>query len=275
MTGLGLVWLIAGVIIAGTWLASVLTRDSSWVDRIWSIVPVAYLWVFAATSGWDARVVLMAVLVNLWGIRLTYNFARKGGYSGVEDYRWPILRARMRPWQYQVFQLLFISGYQNVLLVLITLPAWTAGRHERPLGGWDWLLAVLFLLLLTGETVADQQQWEFHQRKRAARDAGQPIGIGFLSSGLFRYSRHPNLFFEQLQWWVVFGFAVVAAGSPWQPTVLGAVLLTLLIIGSTLFTESLSAAKYPEYANYRRRTSMLIPWPPRSVSSAPQPIRRD
>ena len=51
VTGLGLVWLIAGVAIAATWLASVLTRDSSWVDRIWSIVPVAYLWVFAATSG--------------------------------------------------------------------------------------------------------------------------------------------------------------------------------------------------------------------------------
>jgi steroid 5-alpha reductase family enzyme len=275
VTGLALVWLIAGVVIACTWLASVLTRDSSWVDRIWSIVPVAYLWVFAATSGWDARVVLMAVLVTLWGIRLTYNLARKGGYSGVEDYRWPILRARTRPWQYQVFQLLFVCAYQNVLLVLITLPAWTAAEHQRPLGGWDWLLAVLFLLLLTGETVADQQQWEFHQRKRAATDAGQPIGIGFLSSGLFRYSRHPNYFFEQLQWWVVFGFAVVAAGSPWQPTVLGAVLLTLMFVGSTLFTESLSAAKYPEYANYRRRTSMLIPLPPRSVSSAPQPSRRD
>ncbi len=275
MTGLSLVWLIAGVVIAATWLASVATRDSSWVDRIWSVVPVAYLWVFAATSGWDARVVLVAVLVTLWGIRLTYNFARKGGYRGVEDYRWPILRSRMRPWQYQIFQLLFISGYQNVLLVLITLPAWTMSEHPRPLGGWDWLLAVLFLLFLTGETVADQQQWEFHQRKEAARAAGQPIGIGFLSSGLFRYSRHPNFFFEQLQWWVVFGFAVVAAGSPWQPTVLGAVLLTLLFVGSTLFTESLSAAKYPEYAHYRRRTSMLIPWPPRSVSSAPQPSRRD
>ena len=56
---------------------------------------------------------------------------------------------------------------------------------------------------------------------------------------------------------------------------LGAVLLTLLFIGSTLFTESLSAAKYPEYANYRRRTSMLIPWPPRYFSSAPQPSRKD
>jgi steroid 5-alpha reductase family enzyme len=275
VTGLSLVWLIAGVVIAATWLASVITRDSSWVDRIWSVVPVAYLWVFAVTSGWDARVVMVAVLVTLWGVRLTYNFARKGGYAGVEDYRWPILRARMRPWQYQVFQLLFICGYQNVLLVLITLPAWTMSEHQRPLGGWDWLLAVLFLLFLTGETIADQQQWEFHQRKGAARTAGQPIGIGFLSSGLFRYSRHPNFFFEQAQWWVVFGFAVVAAGSPWLPTVIGAALLTLLFLGSTLFTESLSAAKYPEYAGYRRRTSMLIPWPPRSASSAPQPSRQD
>ncbi len=264
MNGLQAVLLLGALAALVSWILSVITGDSSWVDRLWSIVPVVYVWVFAGFGHWDVRLVLVATLVTLWGIRLTYNFARKGGYSGLEDYRWPVLRSRMQPWQYRLFQFFFISGYQNLLLVLITLPAWTVTAHPTDrLGAWDFALGVVFLLLLAGETVADQQQWNFHQRKKELAAAGAVAGPGFLDTGLWRYSRHPNFFFEQAQWWVVFGFGVVAAGSLWQWTALGAVLLSLLFIGSTVFTESLSAAKYPEYANYRRRTSMLVPLPQR------------
>jgi steroid 5-alpha reductase family enzyme len=72
----------------------------------------------------------------------------------------------------------------------------------------------------------------------------------------------PNFFFEQAQWWVVALFGVAAARAvPW--TVLGAVLLTLLFVGSTRFTESISVSRYPEYAEYQRRTSAVVPWRPR------------
>ena len=258
-----MVMVIAGVAILGSWLAAAFTGDSSWVDRLWSILPVVYLWVFAAFSHGDPRLILVAILVTLWGARLTFNFARKGGYSGVEDYRWAVLRGRMRPWQYQLFSFFFISAYQNVLLVLITLPALTMSDHPGSLGVADILLAVAFGLFLVGETVADQQQWEFHRRKAAA---GGTLPPGFVTTGLWRWSRHPNFFCEQAQWWVVFFFGVVAAGSLWQWTAIGAVLLTLLFVGSTIFTESISAGKYPDYAAYRRRTSMIIPWPARSSS---------
>src|SRR4051812_21163216 len=101
-------WIAVGVC-AFVWIASLVTREHSWVDRLWSIVPVAYVWVFAAFAGLaDIRLDVMAVLVTLGGARLTFNFARKGGYNGHEDYRWPVLRARMAPWQFQVFNLLFI-----------------------------------------------------------------------------------------------------------------------------------------------------------------------
>ncbi len=262
----GLVWLI---VCLGCWIASLLSGDHSWVDRIWSIVPVVYLWIFA---GWahlaDARLDLMAVLVTLWGARLTFNFARKGGYRGVEDYRWAVLRGRMSRTAFAVFNLLFIVIYQNLLLVLITLPAWTALNHGRPMGGpgigvADIVLAILFVGCLAGETVADQQQWRFHRYKAEEARAGRLVRPGFLRTGLFRYSRHPNFFFEQAQWWLIFFFGVSAARSVLQPTVLGPVLLTVLFIGSTVFTESISRSKYPEYDTYRATTSMLIPWFPR------------
>lgn len=268
MTPLLLTVLIAAAVCAFVWIASLVTGDHSWVDRLWSIVPAVYTWVFAAFAGLaDARLNVMAVLVTLWAARLTFNFARKGGYSGVEDYRWPVLRARMTPWQFQVFNLLFITLYQNAILLLITLPALTAYENRgTPFGVLDVLLAVLFLGWLVGETVADQQQWNFHRAKKAG---GPDFRPRFLQSGLWRYSRHPNFFFEQAQWWTLFFFGAVAAGSVLQWTVLGAALLTGLFVGSTIFTESITKSKYPEYADYQARTSPIVPWfPSRKATEA-------
>lgn len=258
-------WICAAVT-ALTWLLAVVTHEHSWVDRIWSIVPPVYLWVFAAASAFaDPRLTLMAVLVTLWGARLTVNYARKGGYApGGEDYRWAILRSRMKPWQFGLFNLLFISVYQNLILLLIALPALTASEHRStPLGPLDVLLSVVFVAFLAGETVADQQQWNFQQWKKAEKAAGRDPRPRFITSGLFRYSRHPNFFFEQAQWWVIYLFGAVAAGSLWQWTVLGALLLTVLFIGSTAFTEQITRSRYPEYADYQRGTSPLVPWRPR------------
>ncbi|HWR85655.1 MAG TPA: DUF1295 domain-containing protein, partial [Rhodoglobus sp.] len=161
MAPLPTVWIIAAAAFLFTWIASLPTRDTSWVDRLWSIVPVVYVWVFAGFAGLaDARLNVMAVLVTLWGARLTFNFARKGGYSGMEDYRWAVLRGRMSPALFQVFNLLFIALYQNILLVLITLPALTAYEHRgTAFGVTDAVVAAGFLAALVGETVADQQQW--------------------------------------------------------------------------------------------------------------------
>lgn len=269
MDPLFVVVVIAAAVSALCWIASLVTKDTSWVDRAWSVVPVVYVWVFAASAladGDDAgRLVLMAALVTAWGARLTFNFARKGGYSGVEDYRWAILRGRMSPARFQVFNLVFIVLYQMTLLVLITLPAEWARTHPAPLTAADALIAALFVGFLIGETVADQQQWDFPQAK--ARGSAD----GFLTTGLFAYSRHPNFFFEQAQWWAFYAFGATAAvasgagvwGGVLNPTIVGAILLTLLFVGSTVFTESISAAKYPAYAQYRRTTSMLVPLPRR------------
>lgn len=256
---------ICGAIIAATWIASIATRECSWVDRIWSVAPAVYVWVFAVAGGFDARLVLMAALVTVWGIRLTFNYARKGGYRpGGEDYRWAVLRGRMSPAQFQVFNLLFISIYQNAIILLFCLPASTAYEAGTPLGVWDLVLAIAFLAFLAGETVADQQQWEFHRWKAAERTAGRTPEPGFLQTGLFRLSRHPNFFFEQAQWWVFYGFAVAATAVWLHWTIAGAVLLTLLFVGSTIFTESITRAKYPAYEDYRARTSAVVPWFPRS-----------
>jgi steroid 5-alpha reductase family enzyme len=263
---------IAAAAGVAVWLLSLITREYSWVDRIWSIAPIAYVWVFAAAAGLaDARLNLMASLVTAWGVRLTFNYARKGGYApGGEDYRWSVLRSKMRPWQFQVFNLLFIAVYQNALILGFTLPAWTASDGAAPFGVWDVVLAVVFTAFLAGETLADQQQWTFHRWKAAEIAAGRTPSPRFLQSGLFRFSRHPNFFFEQAQWWVFYGFAVAATGVWLHWTIAGPLLLTLLFIGSTMFTEWISKSRYPEYAGYQAGTSMLVPLPPRRSVRAAQ-----
>ena len=92
------------------WLLSVITREVSWIDRLWSICPPVYCLIVAASVGFDTpRVILMTALVVAWGIRLTYNFARKGGYRpGGEDYRWAYVRKKYGPVGFQVLNLTFV-----------------------------------------------------------------------------------------------------------------------------------------------------------------------
>jgi steroid 5-alpha reductase family enzyme len=113
------------------------TGDYSWVDRIWSVAPVAFAWIYAAASGFSLGPSLSASLVSLWGARLTFNFARRGGYSGMEDYRWSVLRARItRPLSWQLFNALFICLFQIGVLFLISSPlARLGGLHRRPFHG--------------------------------------------------------------------------------------------------------------------------------------------
>jgi steroid 5-alpha reductase family enzyme len=176
----------------------------------------------------------------------------------------------MRPWQYQLFTIGFIVIVQNTLLFVISLPAWVVlSTGITVLEPVHLALALGFLAFLVLETTADQQQWNFQQRKAALVAAGEQPQQRFLTEGLFRFSRHPNFFAEQAQWWVFWGFAAVATGQMVHWRVLGPVLLSALFVGSTRFTESLTREKYPEYRDYQAQTSAMIPWFPRLPD--PQP----
>lgn len=252
-------------------LVSTLAGNFSQVDKLWSIIPIVYTWVVAIDSGFEARIVLMAVLVTVWGIRLTYNFNRRGGYSirfwtGEEDYRWAILRAKPEfaaPWKWVLFNLLFISLYQMALILLMTIPA-VRSMGGRQLGPADWILVGILLGLVVLETVADQQQWEFHKTKRQLRKEGkelsEPHSKGFVHHGLWGIVRHPNYAAEQAIWIVFYFFSVTATGQWINWSVMGAILLVLLFMGSSNFSESISAGKYPEYADYQKRVPRFIPF---------------
>jgi steroid 5-alpha reductase family enzyme len=255
-------------------VASELTRNYSQVDRLWSIVPAVFSWYFAGRSGWNARLVLMASLVTLWAVRLTFNFWRRGGFSwppwrGIEDYRWEHVRQMpgfRNPHAWRLFNFGFISAYQLFLLLLITVPSVVAAQStHRPLNALDAVAAVLFVTLLTIETVADQQQFEFQTEKHRRRAAGEPLTgdyvRGFRTTGLFGLARRPNFAAEQAIWVTYYLFSVAATGRWVNWSAIGALLLILLFQGSTDLTEKITASKYPAYADYQRRVPRFLPRP--------------
>ena len=266
----------------GSYLLGAISGDYSWVDRLWSTAPVAFAWVYAVRSSLATAPTVAAILVTAWGLRLSYNFARRGGYTTMEDYRWPILRTRIGNTVFwQLFNLLFISGFQVSLFVLFTAPVYRLATLEGAVSPLTLGAAVFaFLLLIAVETIADGQQWTFQNIKRGVLSRDTPpswfsIGSadastgleedlerGFLTHGLFHYSRHPNYFGELGVWWVLHLFAAIAGGGLLHWTGAGAVLLTALFVGSTRFTESISSARYPRYSDYQARTSAIVPWPP-------------
>jgi steroid 5-alpha reductase family enzyme len=255
----------AAVMAAGCWLLSVIFREYSWVDRLWSVAPALYAAWFCYAGGFTPRLTLMATLIALWAGRLTYNFARKGGYAkGGEDYRWEVMRSKMGPVTWQIFNVVFVCGFQHALILGFTVPVWMALQQEpSPLGAGDVVVAGAFLFFLVGETIADQQQWAFQTRKKARLARGERITEQFVTTGLFRYSRHPNFFCEMAIWWTVYAFSITA-GAPWlNVSIAGVAVLVLVFLGSTPLTESITRRKYPEYAQYQRTTSRLIPWFPR------------
>lgn len=71
--------LLFAALVAYCFLGGVITNTHSFVDQLWSLAPIGYAWIFAWYSGGNPRVLLMAVIITAWGLRLTFNFARKGG----------------------------------------------------------------------------------------------------------------------------------------------------------------------------------------------------
>lgn len=266
----------AALIMVGTALTayaiSEATGNCSQVDKIWSIMPIIYAWYFAIAGGMDPRMVLMAVLVTIWGVRLTYNFSRRDAYKlkfweGEEDYRWEVLRknpALQGVWRWRLFNLFFISLYQMTLILLFTLPILVAYQgKDKPLGIWDYVLAAIFVTLVVIETIADQQQWNYQNEKHRRKNAGEKLegeyAKGFVATGLWSKVRHPNYAAEQSIWIVFYLFSVAATGRWMNWSLAGALLLLLLFQGSSDFSENISEQKYPGYKDYQKKVPRFIP----------------
>lgn len=262
---------------AYSFIAGELTGNNSQTDKLWSILPIVYAWIIVGKSGMNLRVTVMAILITIWGIRLTYNFAKKGAYSikfwsGDEDYRWVLLREDPNlnsRWKWALFNLLFISIYQHALILAITLPVLAVMESTVLFGLFDVLLAALVFGFIALETIADNEQNTFQNKKyellqqgKTVEELPSPYNRGFSTDGLWGRSRHPNYFAEQSIWVVLYLFLISAGVTDYvifHWTLIGSMFLILLFLGSSKFSEGVSLQKYPAYQDYMNNVSKYVP----------------
>ena len=274
---LNILFIICTCSIAYCFIAGEISRNNSQMDKLWSVLPIAYVWVIAAMGGFKWRLIIIAAIVTLWGVRLTYNFAKKGAYSikfwsGEEDYRWVYLRAQ-KPFNnklvWGIFDLGFISFFQNVVVLGITLPAVAIMNSEAPLNVLDIIAAILMFGALLYEVIADRQQNNFQVKKyeylnkgMKLQDLPEPYNRGFNVSGLWARSRHPNYIGEQMIWISLYLFAISGGAAHFGVfnwTFAGVGLLVLIFVGSSRMAEGISIHKYPEYEEYQRQVFKYLP----------------
>jgi len=237
------------------WLVQTRTRNAGLIDSVWSwslgLLAVWYAWCGSAPL--QLRV-LLALLGGVWGLRLgTHLFLRNHGKPEDGRYRrfreeWGAAADRNMFWFFQL-QVLF----SMLLSISFAVVAWSPGG---PGSLCIAAAAAVWLLSVGGEGLAD---WQLEQFKRDPASRGQVC-----RRGLWRYSRHPNYFFECLHWLV---YVLLAAGSAWWWLTLASPLIMawlLLKLSGVPLTEAQSARSRPGYAEYIRTTSMLIPWRPKS-----------
>ncbi len=238
----------------GLWAWHLRTRNAGWVDVGWAL-SLGLLAMFCAWQGAGATGprLLVALMGGGWGLRLALHLGHRVATDEHEDGRYRELRAQ---WGGNLdLKFLGFFLFQGVLAGMLAVPFALASRGAA----LSWLHGValgLWVLALVGESLADGQLRRFKAR---------PTSKGLTCrEGLWRYSRHPNYFFESLLW---VAFALLAGPAPWgwlAWTAPALILYFLLFVTGIPYTEAQSLRSRPEdYARYQRETSAFLPWFPK------------
>lgn len=243
--------LISGISIIAimfiTWVFYLFTRNPGIIDMVWSIAISTVGLIALFTTPMSIVQWFFSLLLLIWGIRLASYLFFTRVLPGHIDKRYETLSQDWRGTKALGFALNY--QFQGLLAWLIACPFWWL----RSIDNWHWnvILAIILVVVgIMGETLADYQLHRFKQHKK-----------GICQEGLWRYSRHPNYFFEWLIW---LGFAFGAVSADWGVV---AYLSPLLLLYLMLFitgpmTENQSLKSHgDDFAAYQKKTSMFFPRP--------------
>ena len=250
------------------WLIAIIQRSSWLIDPYWTLLPILLALFYlahpmATPDGTRALLAWAALLV--WSARLTYNYFRREQWRfGLrEDWRYAKMRRERPGFWWEQFFVVHIA--QHLMLVGLTLPFWAISFCPQPLVLLDLIAFGFALGGIAIAGAADTQLYRFMRANTERLARGEPK-VWLLETGIWRYSRHPNYFGEQLFWWSIAAFGMVC-GEPW--VVIGTAFNSCALAAVTVMNER-KMAGVPErsglFADYRRRTSVWLPWPPRRVN---------
>jgi steroid 5-alpha reductase family enzyme len=228
------------------------------VDIVWAYCFTAVAWYYAWVGpGFHSRKVLLALLGSAWSLRLgTHLYRRVMGHHPEEDSRYRQLRTDwagvFAPKMFGFFQL------QAISVIILSTPFLIPTRNVFPgLNLWELAGTAIVVISLFGEGLADTQLAAF---RRDSASKGKVCDVG-----LWRYSRHPNYFFE---WCIWVGFCCFACGSSWGwisvIAPLSILYLLLNVTGVPMAEASSLQSKGDAFRAYQRRTNAFFPGPPKS-----------
>lgn len=254
------IYAIAGLVILGMmlalWLVSLILKNSSIVDVFWGFGFVVTGWMYFALTpdGFPARKWLMAILVTVWGLRLSLHILWRN-WGKPEDFRYQKWRDESGPiwWWKSFFQVFLLQGF---LMWVISAPLLAANIGPMPdrLTFFDGVAVLIWGIGFFFEAVGD---WQLARFKADPANKGQ-----VMRSGVWRYTRHPNYFGDAAQWW---GFYILAAVAGGWWTVFSPIIMTTLLVrvsGVALLEKTLKETR-PGYKEYVETTSAFVPWFPR------------
>jgi steroid 5-alpha reductase family enzyme len=220
------------------------------VDTAWGLGFVVAAW-SAAVQEPTSRSLLIAVLVSIWGIRLANHIYQRSKNRG-DDPRYVEMSKKWKGslWR-KAFWVVFM--FQGLLIWIVSLPVVTATGIGH---GAGWLTSIGLVIWLVGfafESISDKQLGDFLKRSNHPK---------VMDKGLWGYSRHPNYFGELTQWWAI-GIIATQAHLGWIGLLGPLVLTTTIVFISGIPPIERKRKQNPDYQEYAKRVSVLIPLPPR------------
>ena len=239
-------------------LISLVKKRNDVADVAWGLGFVLLAWVsFYLSGATGQRELMVCLLVSTWGLRLAWHiYGRNKGKA--EDYRYQKWR---KEWGKSFYLRSYLQVYllQGALLFMIVLPVLLINKNSATsLGLIDYMGLSVWLIGFYFEAVGDTQ---------LARFTKDPANKGkLMQHGLWAYTRHPNYFGEVALWWGIWLISLSVPNGLF--TIVGPLTITFLILYvSGIPMLEIKMEENPEFAEYKRRTSKFLPWPPRTISS--------
>ena len=247
---------IVAAMMFALWVIHLLIRNAAIVDAGWAAaLGILALYYAVAGPGYPARKWAIASMAGFWGLRLAAYLLLSRVLGQPEEGRYVQLR---KEWKNNLaLRFLFFFEFQALLVAVLSLPFLLACLNTRtPLGRFEKFAAGLWLVSMIGEVIADLQLNTF---KKNPENHGKTY-----RAGLWKYSRHPNYFFEWLIW---VSYAVFALASPWGWIgLVSPALILYFLLGITGIAATEAQAlrtRGNEYRAYQRTTSTFVPWFPK------------
>jgi steroid 5-alpha reductase family enzyme len=252
-------FLLMFIFMSVLWFIQRYKGEADIVDVGWA-AGLGFIAIYYSLSleGYWLRRVLLALLAATWSTRLASYLLLSRVLKPGEDGRYVSLRAKWGAKAQRNFFLFF--QFQGLLVIIFSLPFFVVASHNAlGLDIWDYIGLIIFLVSISGEWIADYQLANY---KKNEANHGKTC-----RNGLWKYSRHPNYFFEWLHWW---SYVALAVGSPYfWISLIGPTLMLFLILKVTGIPPTEKRAletKGEDYRNYQATTNAFFPWPPKKLT---------